>query len=185
MISDIAQYASLVFGFLFFVILLYLGERRSVNHTYLGPLPSSFHVEEVEVIDGDTVRALYKEAWVTVRLSGIDAPELRQRSLVRWGRSYPLGYEAQRALLNMLIEGGSITCSIVGRDRYGRSVGIIATAKCEDVGRALVSYGWAVAYRQYGGDRYVQEEELARNQKRGIWGHDFIEPERWRQLYGR
>ena len=39
----------------------------------------------------------------------------------------------------------------------------------------MVLNGWAIAYRYYSTD-YIEEEEEAKQKKRGIWIGDFEEP---------
>ena len=43
----------------------------------------------------------------------------------------------------------------------------------------LVAQGWALAYRQYS-QAYVDEEEVARAARRGIWRGNFVAPWDWR-----
>jgi endonuclease YncB( thermonuclease family) len=44
-----------------------------------------------------------------------------------------------------------------------------------DIGRRLVSAGWALAYRRYSMD-YVAAEDEARRAKRGMWRGTFVKP---------
>jgi len=48
-----------------------------------------------------------------------------------------------------------------------------------DIGRRLVSAGWALAYRRYSMD-YVAAENEARKAKRGMWRGTFVKPWKWR-----
>jgi hypothetical protein len=48
-----------------------------------------------------------------------------------------------------------------------------------DIGRRLVSAGWALAYRRYSKD-YVDAEAEARKAKRGMWRGTFVKPWEWR-----
>jgi endonuclease YncB( thermonuclease family) len=48
-----------------------------------------------------------------------------------------------------------------------------------DVGRRLVSAGWALAYRRYSKD-YVDAENQARKARRGMWRGTFVKPWEWR-----
>lgn len=123
-----------------------------------------------EAVDGDTLRLDGRE----IRISGIDAPELRQSCTVQ-RRIYPCGAVARKALDEMLA-GRLVTCRISGRDRYGRHL-----ASCEaegrDIGAALVSRGFAVAY-----GRYESEEAEARRKKLEIWAGSFERPSDWRKM---
>ena len=54
------------------------------------------------------------------------------------------------AALEALTAGVSIRCEVVERDRHGRLVAkVFFSPKGVDIGRRLVSAGWALAYRGY------------------------------------
>jgi endonuclease YncB( thermonuclease family) len=108
------------------------------------------------VVDGDSLRLEGRD----IRLARIDAPELRQ-ICTRGERPWPCG-QAARAALIRLTEGGTVTCRVSGRDRYGRTLAACA-AEGADLAAALVSAGWALAY---GG--YEREEAAARQHRRGL-----------------
>jgi endonuclease YncB( thermonuclease family) len=121
------------------------------------------------VSDGDSLRV----AGRAIRLDGVDAPELRQ-TCERQG-SWPCG-EAARDALRRLVDRQEVTCDLVGRDRYGRSLGRCRTEKRADLGADLVRGGHAVGYR-----RYEAEEADARERKRGLWAGTFTRPSDWRR----
>lgn len=68
------------------------------------------------VIDGDTVVVLHDKQKMNIRLYGIDTPEKRQQ----------YGPEATAALKKML-SGKTVFIERMGKDRYGRIIGIIYT----------------------------------------------------------
>ncbi|MHC9236627.1 thermonuclease family protein [Pseudooceanicola sp. 502str34] len=125
------------------------------------------------VIDGDTLE-IHGDR---IRLHAIDAIEWRQRCLRPDGTEWRCGTDAANALADK-IESTTVQCHVIYTDLYGRFV-----AKCyqkgEDLNAWLVAEGWAVAYRQYGQD-YVLEEDEAKAAKRGIWASRFIMPWVWR-----
>jgi endonuclease YncB( thermonuclease family) len=126
---------------------------------------------EARVTDGDSLRL----GATVIRLKGLDAPELAQ-TCTRSGQSYPCGRIAREALMQLIAEG-PVTCRVVGRDRYRRSL-----ARCSvggrDIGERLVSAGIAVAY----GD-YEREEAIARAQSAGLWAGSFDLPSQWRKFH--
>lgn len=126
-----------------------------------------------EIIDGDTIRV----AGTTVRLEGIDAPEARQECEDRRGRVYLCGHAATR-FLNGLIARQHVTCTVVGRDRYDRSLGICEAAGV-DLNAEMVLAGWALAFRRYS-ERYVDQEGQAERASVGLWGGTFDPPWQWR-----
>lgn len=120
-------------------------------------------------IDGDSL----KVDGVELRLFGVDAPELAQ-ICEREGEPWRCGRDA-KAVLAEMIRGEIVACRVTGRDRYRRRL-----ARCEvggrDIGRVMVSEGWAVGY----GD-YEREENRARRAKEGVWAGAFERPADWRK----
>jgi endonuclease YncB( thermonuclease family) len=125
------------------------------------------------VIDGDTIVV----AGELVRLHGIDAPELDQTFSWR-GRHIFCGTMALAAL-EALTAGTKVRCEAVERDRHGRLVAKCFSPDGVDIGRRLVSAGWALAYRRYSTD-YLDAEEEARKARRGMWRGTFLKPWEWR-----
>ena len=125
------------------------------------------------IIDGDTIIV----AGERVRLHGIDAPELDQTFWWR-GQQLMCGTMALAAL-EALTAGVKIRCEGIERDRYGRLVAKCFSPNGIDIGRRMVSAGWALAYRRYSTD-YVNAEEEARKAKRGMWRGSFVAPWVWR-----
>ncbi len=130
------------------------------------PAPSQVRVIDADTVDIDGVR---------FRLFGIDAPESAQTCRT-WGRIWDCGAVATEVLMSR-VEG--MSCEGSETDRYGRMIGVCGSGG-EDLNAWLVANGWALAYRQYSED-YVNEEEQARSNKRGMHRGEFIEPWRWRQ----
>jgi endonuclease YncB( thermonuclease family) len=124
-----------------------------------------------EVVDGDSIRLDGR----VIRISGVDAPELRQTCLVH-SRPYACGDVAKRALDDM-VAGRLVTCRVSSRDRYGRRLAS-CEAGGEDVGAGLVSRGFAVAYGRYQG-----EEADARRKKLELWSGSFERPSEWRKAH--
>ena len=148
----------------------------------------------VRVSDGDTVE-ITSEADGTrhmVRIWGIDAPETKQLCRDGAGRDYACGKKATERMRELL--GETATCEIRARDQYGRAVArcfpgsrteedIISEGEGEsgDAGLALIESGDAVAYRQFSKGFYEPAEEVAREQKVGLWGGEVEEPADWRR----
>ncbi len=127
---------------------------------------------QVRVIDADTVDI----DGVRWRLHGIDAPESRQTCRA-WGRTWNCGAAATEALMS---RAQGMGCTGSDTDRYGRSIGA-CSAGGVDLNAWLVANGWALAYRQYGGEAYADEEEEARSQRRGVHRGAFVAPWDWRR----
>ena len=120
------------------------------------------------VIDGDTIHINKNK----IRLHAIDAPEINQ-TCNKNSRVWNCGVESTK-FLKELIGNNKIECITKGKDRYNRFIGICYKDNL-DLNSEMVLNGWAIAYRYYSKD-YVEEEEKAKQEKRGIWIGDFVEP---------
>ncbi len=121
------------------------------------------------ITDGDTLRV----NGVTYRLHGIDAPEAKQVC----GDGWPVGSLATTRL-QALISGRNVVCEKRDQDRYGRTVAV-CRANGEDLGAILVREGLAWAFVRYSRD-YVEQEALAKADRRGIHAHDCEPAWEWR-----
>jgi endonuclease YncB( thermonuclease family) len=111
------------------------------------------------VIDGDTLAF----GDTRVRIFGIDAPEIAQSQ----------GHVAKSQLLDM-VRGQTLTVKPRTRDHYGRVVAKVALPDGTDIGAAMVSQGYALAYTRYGRD-YARAERKARRSRTGLWAIGGIE----------
>jgi endonuclease YncB( thermonuclease family) len=126
------------------------------------------------VVDGDTLHV----AGQTIRLKGIDAPEMKQ-SCTRGDKPYRCGETAKSALIGW-IANKPVACRASGHDRYRR---VLATCSVDgrDMGSWLVSEGLAVSY----GGEYRREETQARLSGAGVWAGSFERPQDWRREHER
>jgi endonuclease YncB( thermonuclease family) len=124
-------------------------------------------------IDGDSLRTGTR----SLRLYGIDAPELNQTCNDGQGTEYPCGKEAARALRE-LVSGKKLDCRARDHDRYKRLVVICNDGELE-INREMVRLGWAIAYDRHS-YAYVLAERDARKNQRGMWYGDFQDPADYR-----
>lgn len=135
----------------------------------------------LEVRDGDSVLVLpfrknnKKRKPATVRLYGVDAPELGQT----------FGPDAHQWLADRLPRGTRVEVIPYDRDQYGRVVGVVRHRN-EDVNAAMVAEGLAWVYWRYCKQAFCRDwkaaEKLARSQKKGLWQDNKpLQPERWRR----
>ena len=127
------------------------------------------------IVDADTLEV----AGQKVRLQGIDAPESAQSCRQAGGQRYQCGDHATQALRTR-IGTDAVTCTIEGRDRYLRALGICYAADGTDLNGWLVSQGHALAYRRYS-TKYVPQEDQAKAAQAGLWAGEFIKPWDWRR----
>lgn len=127
---------------------------------------------KADVVDADTI----KIGGIPLRLFGIDAPESRQ-TCERDGEPYACGTHATKALAD-LIDSGLVDCAILGKDDFGRALGICSVEGSE-INAAMVTQGWALAAIKFS-DKYVGAEKTAQLAKAGIWAGTFTKPWEWR-----
>ena len=137
------------------------------------------------VIDGDSI-VILKES---IRLYGIDAPEIRQICRNKNNIPYMCGIIAKDALKNFIeIESRDLNkkkkvyCYYSERDQYKRIIGKCYIGKDSkfDLNHAMVFTGQAVAYTKYSND-YIEAQNRAKKMGIGIWQGEFILPEEWRR----
>ena len=128
-------------------------------------------LENIRVIDGDTIRAEAKGKEIKIRLVEIDAPEMDQ----------PFGARSKN-FLNRLLYEKNVTLIAQGEDRYGRVLGNIFSDEL-NVNMLLVKFGFAWVY-----DRYAEKSSLYNHQdqakldKLGLWRQkEPVAPWVWRQ----
>lgn len=146
------------------------------------PVPQEA-VPLVQVIDGDSLSVQREGAVQTIRLSGLDAVEYRQRCTRADGSGWACGQEARTALAK-LAGRGPLFCSFAAKDKYGRTLAACRTrAEPEGVDLAgeMIRLGWAVATN----DALLPEEGEAERVRRGIWAGDFERPADWRAAHAR
>lgn len=122
-------------------------------------------VGQARVVDGDTLEIDGHR----IRLEGIDAPENAQTCGRRWIGTWSCGKSAARALSD-LVAGRRITCRSMGRDKYGRILGVCSVGE-SDINAEMVRRGYAWAFVKYSRS-YVAEEAEAREARAGIWQGD-------------
>lgn len=146
---------------------------------HLTALPAwAWEAVVTRVQDGDTLLvAPYgtKHTDISVRLYGIDAPELGQEG----------GRESLNALKQLVRSGDSVSIIPLNEDRYARVVGLVIHE-----GRTLnyeqVLQGQAWVYARYCKARFCREwtrtEKAARKQHRGLWQDNTpLAPWKWRK----
>jgi endonuclease YncB( thermonuclease family) len=104
------------------------------------PLPSTTSISgPCYVVDGDTIYI----RGVSIRLAGIDAPEL----------DHPYGRIAKNALFQ-LCRNQPVRAEFVGETTHERHVAICYLPDGRDLAAEMVRLGHAVDWRKYSGGRY-------------------------------
>jgi len=120
----------------------------------------------------------------TIRLDGIDAPELKQNCYSADGSVWRCGNEARNQLAKMLRKG-DVKCEPQAKDRYGRTIAKCSARDTPDIAEALVRMGWAISAAKIGEGKYAAAEEDAKTAKRGIWQGKFDRPTVYRLQHPR
>jgi micrococcal nuclease len=125
------------------------------------------------VVDGDTIRVELAESPITVRLIGVDTPEMHDRHDIS-APPQPFAREAsdfaRRTLAGQRVrlefEPGNRL------DRYGRTLAYVFLGDGTFFNRELVRQGYARAYTRFPfryREQFRADETLARSQGRGLW----------------
>lgn len=113
----------------------------------------------VAVKDGDTIVVLSARQQYTIRLDGVDCPELKQ----------PYGRKA-RQFTSGQVFGSIVSVRITGRDRYRRYLGKVFYSKGRNLERELLRAGLAWHYKYYNKDKTLADlETVARAKRLGLW----------------
>ena len=151
---------TLIFKLLFIVIFCFLLSTSVQSQKFIQG--------KAKVIDGDTIHIGNNK----IRLHGIDAPEQKQTCNFE-GKKWNCGQEATSFLIN-LINRKSVTCSVNDIDQYKRLIAVCFIDNI-NINQHIIISGWAIAYRYYSKD-FINEEEIAKKNKMGIWRGTFEEP---------
>jgi endonuclease YncB( thermonuclease family) len=142
----------------------------------------NWRVKPGSVHDGDTFRAIAGGEEIRVRLSCLDAPELKQAH----------GKESRSYLRQLLPDGAPIRLQVSDKDRYGRQVAEVFVVKGPGqeiaVNGEMIAKGQAFFYPQYrkacpkSAERYEQLEQMAQKKRLGVWKDgQVIKPWNWRK----
>ena len=155
----------LAFALLIGLQLFLLSPVGHADTTYTGKV--------ISIADGDTLRILYRDGQLKIRLADIDTPERKQ----------PWGTRAKQALSDKLF-GQVVNVVEIDRDRYGRIVGRIYLDG-RDINREMVAEGHAWVYRKYMRDEtLLADEAAARDAGLGLWSlpeAQRVPPWEWRR----
>ena len=134
-----------------FIFLLLL----SFNAPYL---ISYTPLENIQVVDGDTIRAEANGKEIKIRLVEIDAPEMNQ----------PFGAQSKN-FLNRLLYEKDVTLIAQGEDRYGRVLGNLFSNELS-VNMLMVKFGYAWVYDEYAKNSSLYKyQDQAKAENLGLW----------------
>ena len=129
-------------------------------------------LEDIRVIDGDTIRAEAKGKEEKIRLASIDAPEMDQ----------PFGVQSRNFLIRLL-DKKDITVVLQEKRSYGRLVGEIY-ANGKSANTSMIKFGFAWVSDKYVKDSsfLYEHQDQAKTKNLGLWqAKDPIAPWVWRK----
>ncbi len=138
----------------------------------VSPAFADVQAHVVSVHDGDTLTVLIDQRQVKVRLTDIDAPELKQ----------PFGTRSKQSLSEMCF-GKVAVLAVRGQDRYKRSLAQV-TCGGTDANTEQVRRGLAWTYTRYApADSPLYAIQVAaRSEYRGLWADPApVPPWDWRR----
>ena len=137
-----------------------------------GPLKVS------RVTDGDTVTVSDGRVEKTIRLVGIDAPEISHK---KREASQPYAQAATKYLAGLVLNE-TVEIKEYGLDRYGRTLGVVFVGG-KNVNIEMIKAGYAEVYRgtpapRFDSAPYWKAEEEAKTAKKGMWvqGEKYMSP---------
>ena len=165
----------MIYFYVGFISLISATVALADNHEIKSHFSISGNLSISSIIDGDSLRS----GKLRIRLFGVDAPEKKQKCKDKKGKHWNCGIKAEKTLTELVKSEPKIFCELKAVDRFGRLV-MRCFAGRIDIASALVRAGLALAYRQYS-SAYVQDEDIARNNKVGMWRGSFVKPWEWRR----
>lgn len=131
-----------------------------------------------KAIDGRTIQIAGK----TVRLYGIDSPDLKQTCFTKRKKEFPCGKIAYTALAT-LVRNVELHCKTTGTGAENAEIQYVACrAGPMDIATQHVLQGWAFADPKTG-DKYRRAERGARALNEGLWKGKFELPWVWREQH--
>jgi endonuclease YncB( thermonuclease family) len=139
----------------------------------------------VQVYDGDTVIAAENGNEITIRLVGIDAPEIsREKHLP--GQPFCI---KSKEYLSSLVLNKVVDIKFYGKDASGRPLGEIFVEN-KNINIEMVAAGLAEVYRGKPAQnlkisKYREAQKKAKEAVKGIWvlRNQYFSPWDWREMY--
>lgn len=134
----------------------------------------------LKVFDGDSLQVTAMDLVFSIRLCGIDSPEIGD------GEGQPFSREA-KAYLENLINNREVTFKNYGVDSYHRQLAEVFVDG-KNINIEMIKQGLAEVYKGVPPKAldlmlYLKEEKLAKKAAKGIWklGKSYKSPRQWRR----
>jgi len=137
----------------------------------------------IKAFNGDTIQVKGRDAPFSVRLAGIDAPEL---SAKKSEETQPFGREAKKYLENLILNK-RVSIKGYGEKSYGLMWGEVFLDD-RNVNLEMLRAGYAAVYlekspKELDLSRYYADQMEAKAAKKGVWalGNNYVSPAQWRK----
>jgi micrococcal nuclease len=144
---------------------------------------SAWQQRVTRVVDGDTIKVKDATGELTIRLVGIDAPEVSHK---KRESGQPFSQQSTKYLAGMVLNK-SVSIKEYGYDRYGRTLAVVFLDG-KNVNLEMVKAGFAEVYRGehakgFDPGPYLEAEKKARAERKGMWvqGDKYVSPRDWRR----
>ena len=111
----------------------------------------------IKIYDGDTMTVIANNEKLSIRMFGIDAPEVKQK----------YGIESRDNLIKMCPLNSNVTLQVKDKDKYKRTVAVVLCNE-QNLNSKQVEAGFAWAYTDYSWAFYSQQLK-AESKKLGLW----------------
>jgi endonuclease YncB( thermonuclease family) len=134
-----------------------------------------YSAKVIKVIDGDTIWVKSNNKHIKIRLSYIDAPELKQ----------VYGIRSRDFLVNLVLDK-KVQINTSKKDRYNRHLGEVYLHNEKQsifINAKMIKSGMAWVYKTYRNNQYLNNlENYAKTNKKGLWNQDeILEPWNYRK----
>ena len=118
-----------------------------------------YHAKVVQVMEGDVIKVRKDKRTISIKLYGIDCPELKQ--------SY--GNTAKKYTSNLCL-AKMVKVKVINKDKFGRTIAQIILDNGNILNTELVKHGYAWYQKGYSIDESIAKLEIeAKADYRGLW----------------
>jgi len=161
-------------------------ESTAVYKTLLSQKTKAHRFDVIKIFDGDSIQVKGLDRIFTIRLVGIDCPEIGFDGQ----KGQPFSQKAKQYLM-YLLDHHRVTIKPYGTDAYNRQLAEVFTGT-KNLNLEMIKAGLAEVYtgklpKKFDSQRYLKEEAKARKLGKGMWtqGRFYKRPWKWRKEHPR
>ena len=157
-------------------------ERKRIPEKLSPDGSLGYEFKVIKVFDGDSILVSDMNLTLSVRLVGIDAPELGYKAK----KGQPFSRQSKN-YLEKRINNRKIRLKLYGTDQYNRQLAEVFVDG-QNINLEIIKKGLAEVYRGRKPEKlnnkiYLKSEAIAKKAKKGIWqlGKTYKSPKQWRK----